>query len=346
MAIRIPRLRQNGAQAATLEVADPGAGALVRVSLYDADGTDGQIDINDVRLDELHERRLLWIDVGDLGQVETVATSLGIAPDTVARMTRVPRRAEVFFHTDYFHVSVVVADRTSLGYEAAPLDSVVARNWILTVHDRPVDFLERFDERIRGDSQLGRLDGPGLAAAFLHEHVAGYMREVEPFELELDRLDLEVMSGRVDDGVAFRRLVDLRRRLSHLRRLFAPHREVYGLLARPDFEMLSDSDLPDAFASLSERSERALQALEATREMIVSSFEIYTTWTAHGTNRVMKLLTVVSVTLLPPTLLASVMGMNSLPAPLGTASGFVITLTVMLVLVATVLAAARRRSWI
>jgi len=80
MAIRIPRLRQNGAQAAKLEVADPGAGALVRVSLYDADGTDGQIDINEVRLDELHERRLLWIDISDLGQVETVATSLGIAP--------------------------------------------------------------------------------------------------------------------------------------------------------------------------------------------------------------------------------------------------------------------------
>jgi Mg2+ and Co2+ transporter CorA len=47
--------------------------------------------------------------------------------------------------------------------------------------------------------------------------------------------------------------------------------------------------------------------------MITGSFEIYTTWTAHGTNRVIKRLTIVSVALLPPTLLAGVMGMNSLP---------------------------------
>ena len=346
MAIRIPRLRQNGAQGATLELARPAADALVRAYLYDADGTDARVDLAEIRPHELDERRLLWIDVADVAQVETVATSLGIATDTVARIGLRARRADVLFHTDYFHVSVVVADRTSQGYEGAALECVVAPTWILTVHDRPVDFLERFDERIRGDSQLGRLDGPGLAAAFLHEHVAAYMREVEPIELELDRLDLEVMTGRVDDQAVFKRLVDLRRRLSHLRRLFAQHREVYGLLARPGFELLSDSDLPDAFASLSERSERAFQGLETTREMIVSSFEIYTTWTAHGTNRVMKLLTVVSVTLLPPTLLASVMGMNSLPPPLGTAPAFVITLGVMLALVATVLAAARRRSWI
>jgi magnesium transporter len=346
MALRFPPVRRNGAQPPALELADSITGTPVRVFLYDADGTDRPIGIDDVRLHELDERRLLWIDVGELDQLEAVATSLGIAPDTVARIEHPPTRAHALFHPDYFHVTVVVAHRTALGYDAATLDCVVAQNWVLTVHDRPVEFLERFDQRITGDSKLGRLDGPGLAATFLHEHLAGYAREIEPFELELDRLDLEVMTGRVDDEAVFRRLVDLRRRLSHLRRLFAPHREIHGVLARPDFELLSDPDLPDGFASLSERSERVLQSLETTRDMIVSSFEIYTTWTAHGTNKVMKLLTVASVTLLPPTLLASVMGMNSLPAPLGTATAFLATLSFMLVLVAAVLTVARRRSWI
>jgi magnesium transporter len=219
-------------------------------------------------------------------------------------------------------------------------------NWDLTVHEQPVEYLERFDERLRGDSQLGRLDAPALVATFLHEHVAGFIREIEPIELEHDRLDLEVMTGSVDDEGVFARLVNLRRRLSQLRRLYAPHREVYGLLARPDFEMLSDSDSHDIFATLAERSEQALLTLETTREMIVSSFEIYTTWTAHETNKVMKLLTVASVALLPPTLLASVMGMNSLPHGLGTSTSFAITLSVMLVLLGTVLIGARRRNWI
>jgi Mg2+ and Co2+ transporter CorA len=222
----------------------------------------------------------------------------------------------------------------------------VGQNWILTVHHAPTDVLERFDERIRGDSTLGRLDAPALLATFLHEHVASYLRESEPFEVELDGLDLQVMTGRSDDDAVFRQLVALRRRLARLRRLLAPHRELFGLLARPDFEMLSGSDSMEAFALLSERTDQALERLETTREMIVSSFEIYTTWTAHGTNKVMKLLTVASVTMLPATLLASTMGMNSLPHGLTTPNAFVITMLAMACLLVAVLIVARKRGWL
>jgi magnesium transporter len=102
----------------------------------------------------------------------------------------------------------------------------------------------------------------------------------------------------------------------------------------------------EAFALLSERTDQALERLETTREMIVSSFEIYTTWTAHGTNKVMKLLTVASVTMLPATLLASTMGMNSLPHGLTTPNAFVITMLAMACLLVAVLIVARKRGWL
>jgi Mg2+ and Co2+ transporter CorA len=345
VAFRVPHLWQSAPRLTLVEApAPPDDG--VRAFLYDAEAEDRRIDIADLNVGEIGERQLLWIDVDELDRIDELAAILGIGTETVARMTANRRHAEVSFHTDYFHISVLVAAPTGLGYETVVLDCVAGANWILTAHERRVEFLKRFDERIRGDSQLGRLDAAGLVATFLHEHVAGFVREVEPIELELDRLDLEVMTAKVDDKAVFSRLVNLRRRLSQLRRLFVTHRELYGLLARPDFEMLSDSDSHATFALLAERSEQALLTLESTREMIVSSFEIYTTWTAHETNKVMKLLTVASVTLLPPTLLASVMGMNSLPSALGTSTAFEITLSVMLVLAGTVLVMARRRRWI
>jgi magnesium transporter len=148
---------------------------------------------------------------------------------------------------------------------------------------------------------LGRLGAAALVAVFLHEHVASYLPMIEPFEEELERLDLQVMTGRADDAAALRRLVAVRRRIARLRRLFAPQGELYGRLARPDFELLSEADSPESFASLAEFSDQALQALDAAREMTLSSFEIYTMWTSHETNKVMKMLTVASVALLPPT---------------------------------------------
>jgi Mg2+ and Co2+ transporter CorA len=318
----------------------------VRVFLYDAENDDRQLGLDEIALDELGEDQLLWIDVSSLDSVSTATARLGLTSATLAYLAGAPTRPTLFFDDSYFHLVVIVAQETPLGYEALALHLIVGENWILTVHRGRTDVLEPFDERIRGDSPLGRLDAPALLATFLHEHVASYLRESEPFEVELDSLDLQVMMGRVDDATVFKQLVGLRRRLGRLRRLLAPHREVYGLLARPDFELLSGSDSMETFASLTERTEQALQQLETTREMIVSSFEIYTTWTAHGTNKVMKLLTVSSVALLPPTLLASTMGMNSLPHGLTSPVAFLITTIAMVGLVVTVLSFARLRGWL
>ena len=318
----------------------------VRVFLYDAESRDHHLGLDEIDVAALGEHQLLWIDVSELDSLEGAARRVDLSAASVARIVDGPTQPELLFHDSYFHLVVVLAERTPHGYEPVALHCVVGENWILTAHREPMDVLDRFDERIRGDSPLGGLDAPALLAAFLDEHVTSYLRESEPFEVELDRLDYQVMGGRADDDAVIKQLVALRQRVARLRRLLAPHRELYGLLARPDFEMLSGSDSMDAFARLDQRTDQALQQLETTREMIVSSFDVYTTWTAHGTNKVMKVLTIASVALLPSTLLASVMGMNSLPAALAGPGAFLITTIAMACLLITVLGLARHRGWL
>jgi Mg2+ and Co2+ transporter CorA len=338
------RVRRSRTPSLGTTAAEDPAG--VRVFLYEAEGEDRELTLEQVDVDGLDGNGLLWIDVQGLEQLELVTTSVGLEAGAGVRIARSAPGPDVVFHPEYFHVSVVLARPTKEGYDAAPLHCVAGANWVVTAHDPPVEFLERFDGRIRGNSVLGRLDAAGLLAVFLHENVASYLREIESFEEELERLDLQVMTGRADDSAVLRRLVAIRRKIARLRRLFAPQRELYGRLARPDFELLSEADSPQSFASLAEFGDQALQALDAAREMTLSSFEIYTMWTSHETNRVMKMLTVASVALLPPTLLASVMGMNSLPSSLVGLPAFAITLSAMTVLLVTVLGAARRRGWL
>ena len=128
--------------------------------------------------------------------------------------------------------------------------------------------------------------------------------------------------------------------------MLEPHRELFALLARSEFAVLSGSQVASDFEALNVFLEHTLQSMEAVREMIIGSFEIYTTWTAHGTNKVIKRLTVASVALLPPTLLAGVMGMNSLPKALVTGGAFWISIATMAGLALSVLTVAWRREWI
>jgi magnesium transporter len=58
---------------------------------------------------------------------------------------------------------------------------------------------------------------------------------------------------------------------------------------------------------------QAVQAVDSTREMVVGTFDVFMTQTAQRTNNVMCVLTIVSLTLLPATLIAGILGVNMSP---------------------------------
>jgi magnesium transporter len=314
--------------------------------LYDAESKDGHVSLEDVPVDHLNEQQLLWIDISRDQDVAAIARNLALNAETVRAIRDPSPEPALFVHDDYVHVVVVAPAADTIPYAPEVLDCLVGPNWVLTVHSEAVEFLERFDERIRGDSDLGKLDGHGFLAAILQEHVASYLAEIRPIETDLDRLDLRSMTGRIGEEALLRDLVRVRLRLAKLRRMLEPHRELFALLARSEFAVLSGSQAAPDFEALNVLLERTLQSLESVREMIIGSFEIYTTWTAHGTNKVIKRLTVASVALLPPTLLAGVMGMNSLPRVLVTSTAFWVSTAAMACLALTVVTLARVREWI
>ena len=317
----------------------------LRPFLYDAAGADGPISLLDVAVEGLTDEQLLWIDVSNDQHLDAAADVLGLTPETVGKIREAPSEPVLFAYDGYVHLVVVAAGHSDPSAPHA-LHCVVGSNWVLTAHRGPLAFLDRFDERIRGDSALGRIDGNGFLAAILHEHVASYLAELRPIESDLDRLDVSSMAGRAREDTLLRELVRTRIRLAKLRRLLEPHRELFSLLARSEFAVLSGSETPADFDALTEFLERTLRSMDATREMIGGSFEIFTTWTAHATNQVMKRLTVASLTLLPPTLLAGVMGMNSLPSALSSPAAFWATTIAMVGLAAVVLTGAWRRGWL
>jgi magnesium transporter len=314
--------------------------------LYDAESKDGHVSLENVPVDHLHEQQLLWIDISRDQDVAAIARNLALNAETVRAIRDPSPEPALFVHDDYVHVVVVAPAADTIPYAPEVLDCLVGPNWVLTVHSEAVEFLERFDERIRGDSDLGKLDGHGFLAAILQEHVASYLAEIRPIETDLDRLDLRSMTGRIGEEALLRDLVRVRLRLAKLRRMLEPHRELFALLARSEFAVLSGSQAASDFEALNVLLERTLQSLESVREMIIGSFEIYTTWTAHGTNKVIKRLTVASVALLPPTLLAGVMGMNSLPRVLVTSTAFWVSTAAMACLALTVVTLAHVREWI
>ena len=94
------------------------------------------------------------------------------------------------------------------------------------------------------------------------------------------------------------------------------------------------------------RLDEAVQAARDSRESVVGSFDVLIASTGQRTNDIMKVLTLVSVLILPGTLLAGIMGMNFKLGLFGEEMYFWIVLAAIVVIALATLGIARIRHWI
>ena len=176
--------------------------------------------------------------------------------------------------------------------------------------------LRDIDDRIEADATIGQLDAAAFVASAVNSAVTSYFKSVDEIEEVVDQLDAVALAGDPDQDV-LADLVDIRRRISRLRRVLSGQREVFAAFATPDFRTVVGDDA-EAFQGVASRFEGALQSVENSRDLLLGSFEVFMTRTAQRTNDTMKILTLVTVLLLPGALIAGLLGMNvAVPAEPG-----------------------------
>ena len=300
-------------------------------------------------LDGLADDQLLWLALRDPTTDEAAALqeALELDDENTRRLLDPPRRASLADAGDRINVTLCAAGIDEGEPVLTPLECALGRNWIVTAHQGKVEVLEEFLERAEGGGEVGALDAPSFVAAILEWVVAGYFRAFEAVESELEELDARVMSDTPKDfSDDLARLVKLRRSIGTLRRALAPHREVVVALAHPELDTLSSEGSAEKFAALESRLTQALEAARESKESTFGSFDLLVARLGQRTNDIMKVLTLVTVVLLPATVLAGIMGMNFQVGLFDEVWGFWVVIVVMLGIAALVLSLARSRRWI
>jgi Mg2+ and Co2+ transporter CorA len=322
----------------------------VSVRLFDADRTDRELSVEEARSVKVGDRQLLWIDVpqrpDEPAQLDELLKPFEITARTRRTLADPEEVPELTVHGTYLHLRVATFAVAGELETVEWLDILAATNRVMTVHEVPIDFLADIDDRIEADADLGRIDAAGFMAVVLDGAVTTYYAAVDRIEETVDALDAR--SLRQDPSVnLLPNLVEVRRRIAGLRQLLASHREAFAALARPDLAIASEIGDFAVFPAVTERFERAISAVENTRDLLLGSFEVYMTRTAQRTNEIMKVLALISALLLPGSLIAGLLGMN-MPGPFAPDDprAFWIVVAVIVALAAVTLAAARLRRWI
>jgi Mg2+ and Co2+ transporter CorA len=331
----------------------------IHAFLYDAEGRDREIALDEVSLGDLGPENLLWIDIDDHNEADLgrVRAFLNIGREIWSEDQT--GRSELENYGDHFRFVVgaapVAQEREPQRDAAEPnhgakgsvrVNFIVAERWLVTVHDGDVPALQRFREQDKTETLIGLLTGQALAASLLDWHLGEYFHRVSEIEEAADRLDERVLRETASRTL-LGRMVTLRRRVSRLRSLLVAQREVFYGLSRPDFALITDSGAAPFYENLAARFERAVDEVERTRSVVVGSFELFTSRTGQQTNDLVKVLTFLTAIVGFCAAIAGLMGMNFKLAFFDTGlMGFTLVTGGLVVVALISVVYARYRKWI
>jgi magnesium transporter len=258
------------------------------------------------------------------------------------------QRPKVDEYDDYLFVVLhfPVYDKVIGRLNAAELDVFVGPDYVVTLPNEPLPPLEYLFERARTreelrDSLFAR--GPGYVLyKLVDDCVDSSFPMLRKMGNKLERLEEEVFEGRSEEIV--RDLSNVKQEIINFRRVVRPQRQALRDLERTrryvpeDLEIYFDDilDASERIWDVLENFKEVVEALETTNEAVLS----------HRLNDTFRILTAISVIVLPLTLIASIWGMNSRVPGEQTTTGFWAVIAVMVVVLVASVALFRRRGWL
>jgi Mg2+ and Co2+ transporter CorA len=316
----------------------------VRALLSRSDGSDVTTDLTSWRPGKIGDGVLLWIDVQAPTDDECslVASALTLQQETLEALSNGPGTPDGHVLEDGMLVTVQTL-RDDVTQPPIVLHILIGPDWAVTWHREPIPFIDQHHERIQDQREVGRLTPALLLVSMLDWHLDTFYAAADELEHQVDELDEVALRG--EEKNILGRLVDMRRSIARVRSVLNFHRDMYSEVGRPDFIADIEPRDAEALATLIHRLERATDAVANAREMLIGTFDVHMTRTAQRTNDTMRLLTWVSVTLLPAGVLAGIMGMNFEVGLFENPNLFWIVVASMIMFAVITLVVARKRDW-
>jgi magnesium transporter len=227
------------------------------------------------------------------------------------------------------------------------LDIFVGPDFLITLPNVPLQPVEYLFERCRSSEQVREelfSKGPGYLLYKVVDSCFDYcFPMLRKMGNKLDRLEEDIFEGRSQEVV--RDISNVKQEIINFRKIIRPERPVLRDLERTKQRYMAD-DLEIYFDDIIDASERIWDMLENYKEVVEALEDTNESVISHRVNDVLRVLTVISVVLLPLTLIASIFGMNVRVPGQGSIHAFWIIVGVMVVVLVGSIAYFRRRGWL
>jgi magnesium transporter len=261
------------------------------------------------------------------------------------------QRPKIDVYDEYLFIVLhfPVFDRAARRLGTGELDIFVGPDYMVTIPNQPLQPVEYLFERCRSKEELREQlfsRGSGYLMYRLVDDSFDYcFPMLRKIGNKLDALEDDIFEERADEVV--RDISNVKQEIINFRKVIRPQRPVLRDLEKVKLRYLAtDLDLEIYFDDIVDAHERIWDMLENYKEVAEALEETNESVISHRLNDILRVLTSISVVILPLTLIASIMGMNTWVPDQGDEAGFFVVLAVMALILIGLVAYFRRRRWL
>ena len=230
------------------------------------------------------------------------------------------------------------------------LDMFVGPDFVITIPNQPLQPLDYLFERCRSEEELREKlfnRGPGYLLYRIVDDGFDYcFPMLRKIGNKLDVVEDDIFQeGRSQEVV--RDISEVKQEIINFRKVIRPQRPVLRDLENVKHRFLApELDLEIYFDDIVDAHERIWDMLENYKEVVEALEETNESVLNHRVNEILRVLTAISVVVLPLTLIASIWGMNVAVPGEGDSDDFYIVIGAMLVILVSMLSYFRSRDWL
>jgi magnesium transporter len=247
------------------------------------------------------------------------------------------QRPKIDEYEDYLFMVLhfPVFDKENRITRPSEINIFVGENYVVTVHCsgdlKPLAgfFQECEDDKESRERYLGRSSG-FLLYHILDRLVSSGFPILDRVTQNIDDIEDIILTKPVPQTV--REISLIRRDLISFRRVVHPQIAVIETLEREEYPFFKE-DQEVYFGDIADHIRKIWDGLEDCKEVIDGLSDTSNWLTSHRIQEIMRILTIIMGILAPPTLIASIYGMN-IPLPGGVNSGSLLPLGILLALMA------------
>ncbi len=307
-----------------------------------------------MKVDEVKTNNLTWININDpdkstaeyLKNLKKRFHPLNIQDSIEVNQTP---KIDIYRHYTFLVLHFPVYDFKEQRLRIYELNIFIGKNYLITVPEVEIDVLEKYfhyyKNRVVKKEQTGfRSTTSFLLYKILDRLYCTTLPLVNTMAKNIDRVEDEIYQENTKTAV--KDLMVIRRNILNLRRIIEPQRLIINSLANLKIAFFPQ-EVSIYYKDIRDYLNRIWVSIESYKDFMEGLNETNEALISHRTNEAIKALTVISVSLLPLTLLSGIYGMNIVGLPFATHPyALQIIVGIMVVILTCTLLFLKRKEWL